>query len=67
MVTIEHGFGFETRYAHLNKAVVKKGQKVSRGDIIAYSGNSGRSSGPHLHYEVRKNNIPQDPREYIGR
>ncbi len=67
MVTIEHGFGFETRYAHLNKAAVKKGQKVSRGDIIAYSGNSGRSSGPHLHYEVRKNNIPQNPREYIGR
>ena len=67
MVTIEHGFGYETRYAHLNRAAVKKGQKVSRGDVIAYSGNSGRSSGPHLHYEVRKNNIPQNPREYIGR
>lgn len=67
MVTIEHGFGFETRYAHLNKTAVKKGQKVSRGDLIAYSGNSGRSSGPHLHYEVRKNNIPQNPRDFIGR
>lgn len=67
MVIIKHGFGFETRYAHLNKVQVKKGQKVSRGDVIALSGNSGRSSGPHLHYEVRKNNIPQNPRSYIGR
>lgn len=66
MVIIEHGFGFETRYAHLNKTLVKKGQKVKRGDRIALSGNSGRSSGPHLHYEVLINNIPQNPRGYIG-
>jgi len=67
MVIVEHGYGYETRYAHLNKVKVKKGQKVSRGDAIALSGNSGRSSGPHLHYEVRINNIPQNPRNYIGR
>lgn len=67
MITIDHGFGFETRYAHLNKILVKIGEKISRGDKIALSGNSGRSSGPHLHYEVRINNIPQNPRDYIGR
>lgn len=67
MVIVEHDYGYETRYAHLNKVKVKKGQKVSRGDAIALSGNSGRSSGPHLHYEVRINNIPQNPRNYIGR
>ncbi|MFW6029293.1 MAG: peptidoglycan DD-metalloendopeptidase family protein [Halanaerobiales bacterium] len=65
-VTVEHEFAYETLYAHLNKVKVKEGQKVSRGDIIALSGNSGRSSGPHLHYEVRVNGIPQEPRDYIG-
>ncbi|MFW6022842.1 MAG: peptidoglycan DD-metalloendopeptidase family protein [Halanaerobiaceae bacterium] len=67
LVTIEHGFGYETRYAHLNKIKVKKGQKVSRGDIVALSGNSGRSNGPHLHYEVILNNIPKNPVNFIGR
>lgn len=66
LIVIEHSYGYETRYAHLNKILVKKGQKISRGDRIALSGNSGRSSGPHLHYEVRTNNIPQNPRQYIG-
>lgn len=67
LVVLKHDYGYETRYAHLNKLLVKKGQKVSRGDKIALSGNSGRSNGPHLHYEVRVNNIPQNPRQYIGR
>jgi murein DD-endopeptidase MepM/ murein hydrolase activator NlpD len=67
LVIINHGFGFETRYGHLNKIKVKKGEAVKRGQTIALSGNSGKSTGPHLHYEVRKNNIPQNPRNYIGR
>lgn len=67
LVVIDHGFGFETRYAHLNKVKVKKGQRVKRQDVIGLSGNSGRSNGPHLHYEVRTNNIPQNPSHYLGR
>lgn len=67
LIKIEHGFAYETYYAHLNRFKVEVGDKVSRGQVIALSGNSGRSTGPHLHYEVRKNNIPQNPREYIER
>ena len=66
-VKIDHGFGFKTLYAHLNRIKVKKGQQVNRGEVIAYSGNSGRSTGPHLHYEVKVDNIPKNPLEYIGR
>lgn len=65
-VEIDHGFGYRTTYAHLEKANVREGQKVSRGDIIAFTGNSGRlSTGPHLHYEVRHDGIPLDPRNFI--
>lgn len=53
VITIAHNYGFETVYAHLSKINVKIGDIVSKGDIVALSGNSGRSSGPHLHYEVR--------------
>jgi len=61
---IDHGFGYETYYAHLSKYEVKKGQKVTRGDIIGYVGNTGLSAGPHLHYEVHKNGKAINPINY---
>ena len=63
-VILDHGFGYETVYAHLYKSLVRKGQKVRRSDIIALVGNTGKSTGPHLHYEVRLNGRPVDPRNY---
>lgn len=65
MVKLEHSFGFSTFYAHLSKIVVKKGDFVRRGQVIAYSGNSGRSTGPHLHYEIRYLGQVLDPRPFI--
>ncbi len=64
-VEIDHGFGYKTIYAHLSSALVKEGQKVSRGDLIAKSGNSGLSTGPHLHYEVLHNGVKQNPTEFF--
>ncbi len=65
VVFIDHGYGYQTRYAHNSKLAVQSGQYVKRGDVIAYSGNSGKSTGPHLHYEVRVNGVPKNPRSYI--
>lgn len=65
MVAVNHGYGYKTIYAHLSKLMVRQGQKVSRGDIIALSGNTGSSTGPHLHYEVQKNNIKVNPTAYF--
>jgi len=63
---IDHGFGYKTVYAHLSKILVKKGQKITRGDLIAESGNSGKlSTGPHLHYEVRHNGIALNPINFM--
>ena len=63
-VVIDHGFGYETLYGHLNEFNVKKGQQVKRGSIIAYVGNAGKSTGPHLHYEVHKNGKAVNPQYY---
>jgi murein DD-endopeptidase MepM/ murein hydrolase activator NlpD len=63
-VILDHGYGYKTLYAHLYKILVRKGQKVRRSDVIALVGNTGKSTGPHLHYEVRLNGRAVDPRNY---
>lgn len=65
LVIIHHGFGFNTFYGHLNRFAVKAGDFVRKGDLIAYSGNSGLSSGPHLHYEVRHIQRRLDPEPFM--
>jgi murein DD-endopeptidase MepM/ murein hydrolase activator NlpD len=65
LVTIDHGHGRVTKYGHLKKILVKRGQKVKRGEVIGHLGNSGRSTGPHVHYEVRINGTPVNPLKYI--
>lgn len=64
-VVIDHGNGYETRYAHLGEINVQKGQRVRRGDIIALSGNTGLSLAPHLHYEIRYEGMRVDPVHYF--
>jgi murein DD-endopeptidase MepM/ murein hydrolase activator NlpD len=64
-VVIDHGFGYKTLYAHLSKTLVKKGKVVERGDLIAKTGNTGLSTGPHLHYEVEHKGVKQDPMLFI--
>ncbi len=65
MLTIDHGYGYVTRYGHLSKVTVKRGQRVSRGDEVAKMGNTGRSTGPHLHYEVWRNGKVLNPARFI--
>ncbi|MEK6580555.1 MAG: M23 family metallopeptidase [Bdellovibrionota bacterium] len=64
-VIIDHGYGVETWYGHASKLIVTKGQKVRRGETIALLGNSGRSTGPHVHYEVRVRGLPVDPISFL--
>ena len=64
-LVVDHGFGFQTHYTHLSSYKVSVGQEVKRGQSIAAVGNTGRSTGPHLHYEVRLNGVPQDPLRFM--
>ena len=64
-VIINHGFGYESLYAHMSRVAVRAGQKIKRGQIIGYVGNTGTSTGPHLHYEVMKNGEKVDPSFYF--
>ncbi|MBN1884502.1 MAG: peptidoglycan DD-metalloendopeptidase family protein [Candidatus Krumholzibacteriota bacterium] len=64
-VEINHGNGFKTRYGHLSKMLVKRGQRVKRGETIGLVGNTGRSTGPHLHYEVLFRKVHRDPLQYV--
>lgn len=66
-ILIDHGFGYKTRYAHLNERLVTKGQEVKRGEIIGYVGSTGGSTGPHLHYEVIYMGVDVDPINYFRR
>lgn len=65
VVVIDHGNGVTTRYGHLSSIGVEAGQRIHRGDIIGRSGNTGRSTGPHVHYEVREYDVPVDPLRYV--
>lgn len=65
LVTIDHGYGYRTRYAHMSNIYVKNGQRVRRGDTIGSVGNTGRSTGPHLHYEVKVRGLPVNPKTYL--
>lgn len=67
LVKVDHGYGYETLYAHLNTFNVKVGQEVKRGEIIGYVGNSGGSTAPHLHYEVHRNGSAVNPQHYYFR
>lgn len=67
VVVIKHDGGYHTVYGHNKSHYVKKGQKVSRGEVIAQVGSTGRSSGPHVHFEIRKNNKVRNPSNYLNK
>ena len=65
LVVIDHGFGITTVYGHNSRNLVNVGDRVGRGQTIAFLGSTGKSTAPHLHFEVRKNGVPEDPRKYL--
>src|SRR3990172_4311149 len=65
VVVVEHGFGFSTFYAHNKMNIVRVGQRVKRGDVIAYVGSTGNATGPHVHYEIWKNGRSVNPKPYV--
>jgi len=65
MIAIDHGYGITTRYGHCKELLKKKGETVKRGDVVALVGNTGRSTGPHVHYEVKLNGVQVNPSRYI--
>ena len=65
MIAVDHGLGLETRYGHNQRLGVGVGDRVERGQVVASVGSTGRSSGPHLHFEIRKDGVPVDPRMYL--
>lgn len=65
MVEVDHGKGITTRYGHLSQILVKEGDKVALGEVIGKAGSTGRSTGPHVHYEVRLNDEPVDPTRFL--
>jgi murein DD-endopeptidase MepM/ murein hydrolase activator NlpD len=67
LLVIDHGNGLTTRFGHLSRSLAKRGQKIKRGDVVGLVGMTGRTTAPHLHYEVRMNDRPVNPRTYLPR
>lgn len=65
VIVVEHGYGYSTRYGHCARVRVKVGYEVRRGDVVGYVGSTGRSTGSHVHYEVRLHGVPVDPEKYL--